>query len=93
MLKLRLEPCNSTVLEAASRSIVKADTVPSRSDASLRIGDCTQALSPGISGKTRAIQKASMEGTTNFALDPLSREEVGSGRIDAREVVIALQHR
>ena len=91
-LKLRLEPCDSPVLQAASRSIVKVGTA-SRTDAALRIGDCSQVLSRGISVKTRAIQKASMEGTTNFALDPLGREEVASGQIDAREVVIALQHR
>ena len=43
--------------------------------------------------KTRSITKATMDGATAFALDPLSDEEVATGVMAARAVRIRLQHR
>lgn len=92
-LKLRLEPCTSQALAAASRAIVKAgDAVPT-SAGTLRINECGEALTRGNSLKTRAITKTTLDGSTSFALDPMGRDEMDSGQVLAREVAIALQHR
>lgn len=92
-LKLRLEPCSSPTLAAASRAIVKAGTVAPGSAGTLRISDCSEALARGYGAKTRAITKTSLDGATNFALDPMERDEMASGQLTARDVAITLQHR
>lgn len=92
-LKLRLEPCNSPTLMATSRAIVKTAAAAPGNAASLRIGDCSEALTRGNAAKTRAIPKAALDGATNFALDPMGRDEIASGQLMARELAITLQHR
>jgi hypothetical protein len=92
-LKLRLEPCSSPTLTAASRAIVKAGAPASANATALRINDCSEALARGFAAKTRAITKTSLDGATRFALDPMERDEMASGEFMARELAITLQHR
>ena len=92
-LKLRLEPCNSPTLTAASRAIVKVGAPASANATALRINDCNEALARGFAAKTRAITKTSLDGATRFALDPMERDEMASGEFMARELAITLQHR
>ena len=92
-LKLRLEPCSSPTLAAASRAIVKAQASAPSDASSMRISDCSDALARGNAAKTRAITKTSVDGATSFALDPMERDEMTSGHLMARELAITLQHR
>lgn len=92
-LKLTLEPCSTPALVAASRGIVKANEADAGSSAPLRIGSCGDALARGVRAKARSIAKASIDGPTAYAMDPLGRDELASGRIEPRELVIPLQHR
>ena len=92
-LKLRLEPCSSPTLTAASRAIVKVGAAEPGNLAPLRISDCSEALERGYDTKTRAITKTSLDGATRFALDPMAPDEMRSGQVVARELTITLQHR
>lgn len=93
-LKLRLEPCSSPTLTAASRAIVKAGAPASVNAAALRINDCSDVLARSFAApKTRTITKTSLDGATRFALDPMLRDEMASGEFMARELAITLQHR
>ena len=92
-LKLLLEPCSTPRLSAATRSIVKLAAAPVAEQAALRIGACGDANARGLRAKARTIRKTAMDGATAFALDPLSADEISSGRVGARELQIALQHR
>jgi hypothetical protein len=91
-LKLVLQPCISPSFASETRAIVKTSqsstTVPA-----FRLGQCADALPRSARAKTRTIRKVTVEGSTAFALDPLSSEEMQSGRLDTREIRIALQHR
>ena len=93
MLKLVLEPCSSTRLTAATRAIVKIGAASAAADPSVRIADCGDPRRPEMDAKPRTISKIAIDGATAFALDPLSREELKSGRVGTREVRIALHHR
>ncbi|HET7526185.1 MAG TPA: hypothetical protein VFK10_09615 [Burkholderiaceae bacterium] len=92
-LKLRLEPCSSPTLTAASRAIVRAQASAPSDASSMRISDCSDALARGNAAKTRAITKTSVDGATSFALDPMERDEMSSGQLMARELAITFQHR
>lgn len=89
-LKLVLQPCSSPALAAATRSIVKVAVKFGSAGPALRVGDCGAAVMPA---KVRSVGKATMDGTTAFAFDPLSPDEARSGLIEARELRISLQHR
>ncbi len=91
-LKLVLQPCSSPVLTAATRSIVKVAAEPGAAEPALRVGDCGTAATRGLRAKVRSIGKATMDGATAFAFDPLSADEARSGLIAARELRISLQH-
>jgi hypothetical protein len=90
-LRLVLEPCSSPELVAATRNIVKASDSPSGSD--LHIGSCPAQSSPAPGVGTRNIVKATMDGSTGFALDSVSSQELASGRLTPRETTIAIHHR
>ncbi len=93
-LKLVLQPCSSPVLAAATRSIVKVAVKSEAPEPALRVGDCdTPTATGGLPAKVRSIGKATMDGATAFAFDPLSADEARSGRIAPRELRISLQHR
>jgi hypothetical protein len=94
-LKLVLAPCSSPALAAQTRAIVKVGAAPgaAATPPALRIAGCGDPRMRGIGAKTRTITRTTLDGSTAFALDPLSRSELTSGLIGAREVRIALQHR
>lgn len=94
-LILVLEPCNSLMLASVTRSIAKvsqpvaqAATVPN-----MNIADCGAAAAYNMGSRTRSIRKMTQDGSTAFALDPLSKYEMQSGNVAARKVQIQLLHR
>ncbi|MEP7301855.1 MAG: hypothetical protein ABI699_10030 [Caldimonas sp.] len=91
-LRLVLETCSSAQLTATTRAIVKA-SAPDGVDPAVRIADCNAPGTGAPAARPRGIGKATIEGRTAFALDPLSKEELRSGRIATREVRISLHHR
>jgi hypothetical protein len=92
-LRLVLEPCSSATLMATTRSIVKVAAGTESPDPALRVAECDATTSRGLRAKPRSIRKVSIDGTTVFALDALSADEINSGRVNAREIRITLQHR
>jgi len=92
-LKLVLEPCSSPMLTAATRGIVKVGAAPAVANPAVQISDCGDARMRGVRAKTRTIRKTTMEGSTAFALDRLSNDEIKSGLVGSRELQISLQHR
>ncbi len=94
-VRLSLEPCDSAVLMAATRAIVKQPGSQSAQGAgNLRIRACDrQVAGKEVAPVTRAIRKTSTEGSTVYALDRLSAQELSSGDFNARAVDIALWHR
>ena len=99
-LRLVLSPCSSPQLLAATRDIVRADSVyqaaPQPSPTAAGGGQlsmCSAMATRGLGVRTRDIEKVAVEGTTSFALDPVSPRELSSGQVTAREVTIVFHHR
>ena len=103
-LRLILSPCSNPQLLATTRDIVRADGAapPAASGSTVAIGNgvqlssCGAPTTRGISRKkvrTRDIQKVAVDGSTSFALDPVSQQEQSSGQVDTREVTIVFHHR
>ena len=94
-LKLVLAPCGSPALASQTRSIVKAGAASgaAATPPAVRIAECGDPRMRSMGVKTRTITRTTQEGSTSFALDPLSRSELSSGLMGAREVRITLQHR
>lgn len=94
-LKLVLQPCASPELIVGTRDIVKASVGENAGAESgnpaLRLPACGLSTR-GMRVRTRDIAKIQMEGTTAFALDTLSANELASGRIEGREVTITFKH-
>jgi hypothetical protein len=96
-LRLLLTPCSTPQLLVATRDIVKAN-VPAPSNVqtgggvNLSACDATTARAIHIA-RRRDIQKVALDGTTSFALDPVSGQELASGLVDSREVTIVFHHR
>jgi hypothetical protein len=88
-LILRLSPCSSPALVAATRNIVKVQD-PSTAAPAISFGSCTSTR--GIKTKTRDIRKVAVEDGTSFALDQVSAQEMNSGQLASRQVTITLQH-
>jgi hypothetical protein len=104
LLRLILSPCSSPQLYATTRDIVRVDDYsqpmpmptqaqPPAPSPALGLGDCNAVTSRSARPTTRDIAKVEMDGDTLFALDPVSPQEVASGRLEAREITIALRHR
>ncbi len=89
-LRLVLEPCSSPELVTATRNIVKATDAPVGSG--VPIGACSATPAPPGLG-TRNIVKATMDGSTGFALDPVSSQELAAGHLAPRETSITIHHR
>jgi hypothetical protein len=94
-LHLVLSPCTSPQLITATRDIVKVGTSPpsTQSGSEVRLGDCGAASARGTSLQTRDIAKVGVEGTTSFALDPISPKELRSGQVTPRQMTIVFHHR
>lgn len=92
-LRLVLAPCSTAALFAATRDIVRvADTPPVGT--ALGLAACGGPATRSIQGvATRDIRKVALDGTTGFALDPLSSQERTSGQVVPREITIVFKHR
>lgn len=89
-LRLVLSPCSTPELLAATRDIVNVGhaAVPA-----LNLAACSPATRSIRDVPTRDIRKVGVEGTTAFALDPVSANEFSSGQVAPREVTIVFRHR
>ena len=94
-LHLVLSPCTSPRLITATRDIVKvgASPQPTPGAADVQLGNCGAPTARGLDLKTRDIAKVGVEGTTSFALDPISPKELKSGQITPRQMTIVFHHR
>jgi hypothetical protein len=94
-LRLVLSPCSSPQLLAATRDIVRMDApLPtSPTSAAVKLGSCGAPTPRGLDVHTRDIEKVAVDGTTSFALDPISNQELSSGQVTPREATIVFHHR
>jgi hypothetical protein len=89
-LRLVLSPCSTTQLLASTRDIINVSTT---AGSPLTLGSCTNLGSRGLSGlKTRDIEKVAVDGSTSFALDPVSQAELAAGQLAPREIPIYFHH-
>ncbi|MCC7461038.1 MAG: hypothetical protein IT480_01110 [Gammaproteobacteria bacterium] len=91
-LRLVLTPCATPELLLATRDIVKV-AAPATAGAGLVMSTCGLATRSIDWPATRDIRKVALEGTTAFALDPVSSVERSSGQFAPREVTILFRHR
>jgi hypothetical protein len=91
-LRLVMAPCSTPQLAAVTRSIVKT-TAASATTSTPAIADCNDPRTRGMHRKTRSIERTGVQGATAFGLDALSKDELQSGVVDPRVVLIALQHK
>lgn len=91
-LRLVLAPCSTPQLLTATRDIVNVSgNVPASGGVSL--GNCGVVGRSVDKVKTRDITKVAVDGTTSFALDPVSQTEFASGNVAPREITIVFHHR
>ncbi len=90
-LRLVLQPCSTPSLVAATRDIVRV-AEPAEGPG-LGLAGCGPVTRSASAPRTRDIRKVVLDGTTGFALDPVSQQEQSSGRLEAREVTIVFRHR
>jgi hypothetical protein len=96
VLRLVVSPCATPNLIAQTRSIVRAEPTVEhgQAESGVPISVCADARTrSAVEVKTRTIVAVESDGGTSFALDPLRVAELGSGELQPREVLIALQHR
>jgi hypothetical protein len=102
-LRLVLSPCSSPQLLARTRDIVRADAPQPAPGATVaptgsgvQLSTCGAPTARGIDRKkvrTRDIEKVAVDGTTSFALDPVSHQEQAAGVVETRELTIVFRHR
>jgi hypothetical protein len=92
-LRLVIHPCTTPQLVSATRDIVRVpDTVPQQDG--LELQDCSAMVTRSVRAvPTRDIRKVTVEDGTQFALDPVTPEELASGQLAPREVTIGFRHR
>jgi hypothetical protein len=88
-LRLVLSPCSTPELLAATRDIVN---VAGAAPGALNLAACSPVTRSIRNVPTRDIRKVGVDGTTAFALDPVSASEFGSGQLAPREVTIVFRH-
>jgi hypothetical protein len=62
----------------------------------VQLSACGAPTTRGIDRKkvrTRDIEKVAVDGTTSFALDPVSHQEQAAGVVETRELTIVFRHR
>jgi hypothetical protein len=91
-LRLVLTPCSTPELLLATRDIVKV-AAPVTTGPGLGMSACGPATRSIAAPATRDIRKVALDGTTAFALDPVSAAERSSGQFAPREVTILFRHR
>lgn len=91
-LRLVMQPCSTPQLVSATRDIVRVpDTVPVQDGMALQA--CNVSATRSVRAvPTRDIRKVTVEDGTQFALDPLSADELASGQVAPREVTIRFRH-
>lgn len=90
-LRLVLMPCARNDLIVATRNIVNAAADPAVAPANgFSLSNCDAPTTRSIN--TRDITRVAVDGTTSFALDPISAQEYSSGLLDARQVTVAFHH-
>jgi hypothetical protein len=99
-LRLILSPCSDPQLLAATRDIVRADgaqnTMPPSAyptATGVQLSSCGAPGTRGLGVQARDIQKVAVDGTTSYALDPVSQQERASGQVTPREANIVFHHR
>jgi hypothetical protein len=100
-LRFVLSPCSTEQLLAATRDIVNVGpnaasnyggAAPTSGGLSLQ--GCSALTTRSVDQvKTRDIQKVGVDGTTSFALDPVSQAELASGQLAPREFTVYFHHR
>ncbi len=93
ILKLVLEPCSTPKLIASTRAIIKTAALATDEQPAVRIRDCGEVRTETKKAASRSIRKSTMDGSTAYALDRLSNEEVRSGNVRSRTLQITLRHR
>jgi hypothetical protein len=91
-LRLVLMPCARNDLLVATRDIVNLAVDPASQAAATRfpLASCDAPMTRSVT--TRDIAKVAVDGTTSFALDPVSALERASGQLDPREVTVVFHH-
>jgi hypothetical protein len=95
-LLLVLSPCSTPQLLVATRDIVKAGAPPpsdAQTGGGVPLENCGVIATRSVDIRTRDIQKVAADGTTSFALDPVSQQELTSGQVESRRVSIVFHHR
>lgn len=92
VLRIALAPCTSPSLIARTRAIVKASPVHVALPA-VRLRDCAHTSVAAATVRTRGIERVAYDGTTGFALDPVSSAERDAGTVAPRVLTIRLRHR
>ena len=96
-LRLVLRPCSTPELTLATRDIINvsagAPPVVAAPAGGFALGACGPVTRSAGTAVTRDIRKVALEGTTAFALDPVSAQERTSGQLESREVTIVFRHR
>jgi hypothetical protein len=98
-LRFVLSPCTSQQLLAATRDIVNFGAsstggyaVPA--SGGLNLSGCSALSTRSVDRvRTRDIQKVGVDGTTSFALDPVSQAELATGQLTPREFTVYFHHR
>lgn len=92
-LRLMLSPCSTPQLLTQTRDIVNVSATSTQSG-NFSLSSCSGiATRSADSVRTRDIQKVAVDGTTSFALDPVSQNEYASGDLSPREITIVFHHR
>ena len=89
VLRISLRPCVNDKAGTHTRGMMRAQINPELSGTLL---SCEDPALKQNKVATRGIAKVSVEGGTNFALDPVSRAEIASGQLAPREVNIRFVH-
>jgi hypothetical protein len=90
-LRLVLSPCSTPELMATTRDIVNVSNAAPAAPA-FNLAGCSPATRSIREVRTRDIRKVAVEGTTGFALDPVSTTEFSTGQVTPREVTIRFRH-
>ena len=94
-LRLVLAPCSTPQLLVATRDIVKVDAPPpsdAQTGGGVHLENCSVTTTRSVAVRTRDIQKVAADGTTSYALDPVSAQELTTGNVESREVTIVFHH-
>jgi hypothetical protein len=93
-LQILLTPCSTPELVTATRDIVNVSAAGASAGQpapGLKLATCGTTTRGML--QTRDIQKVGVDGTTTYALDPVSTPELANGQAVTRRVTINFRHR